>query len=172
MASEAYEGTRSNYEDAILLVFVGGIVVFMISLAGATSGYADILPEPVSGGDAMVVSFLAALGFTAAVLWFVRRRYKAILLRLKDWTLDLDVAFQMELSGIAPVDSQRSTIETMADAWKDLPSWLSARRKSSAYREPGTWLLIFALLGASLVPRHGGGDDALGRVGQRGVPSC
>jgi len=152
LASEAYEGTRSNYEDAMLLAIVGGIVVFMISLAGATLGYADILLEPVSVGDAMAVSFLAALGFTVAALWFVRRRYTAILLRLKDWMLDLDVAFQMEMSGIAPVDSQRSTIETMADAWKELPSWLSARRKSSAYREPGTWILILSLLSACWYP--------------------
>lgn len=152
LASEAYEGTRSNHQDAILLVAIGGIAVFMLSIAGALAGYVDIHRESTGLAWAIAVSIGATVAFVVAALWFVRRRYASILRRLKDWTRDLDGAFQMELSGTRPVDSQRSTIETLADAWKELPSWLSARKKSSAYREPGTWLVIFLLLNACWSP--------------------
>ena len=152
LASEAFEGTRSNYQDAIILVAVGSIIVFMISLAAAVGGYVDLLDRHVDVGDAMAISSGLAIAFAIAVFWLVRARYRGILFRLKDWTDDLEIAFQMEVTGVAPADFQRSNVEVLADALKELPSWLSARRKSSTFREPGIWLVIVSLVSVSWTP--------------------
>jgi len=156
LASEAYEGTRSNYQDAMLLVAVGSVIVFTASMAAAMWGYFNALLEPASVRDVLAISLVPTAIFTTVVVWLVRVRYREILPRLKDWKVDLDVAFQMEVNRVAPLDSQRSAVEIMADAWKELPTWLHARRKSSTYREPGTWLVIFALASASWWSLMGG----------------
>jgi hypothetical protein len=152
LATEAYEGTKSNYGDAILLVAVGCIVVFLISLLAAMSGFFGLLQGSMDVVDAMASSGAIAVAFGIAVVWLVRARYKRVLPGLKDWVADLEIAFQMEVSGVTPVDSQRSTIEILADASKELPAWLSARRKASAFREPGTWLVILALVTSAWSP--------------------
>lgn len=149
LASEAYEGTRSNYQDSILLVAVGGIMVFLISLMAAMSDFFGLLQGPVDVGFGMAVSGGLVMVFVAAFLWLARARYRRVLLDLRSWAVGLEAAFQMESSGTMPVDSQRSTIEILADAWKELPKWLSARRKSSMFREPGVWLVMFALVNSS-----------------------
>lgn len=147
LSSEAYEAAKSNHEDNIIILFVLGFIVLVVT---------DFVLVEINPGVSsrslptlFMISIAIASAFMLLLVWSLRRRAKPRLNELKGWATRLEGALMKETSLAKPGDEEQSVFELLSDAWNQVPKWMEIRRKSGLYREPGTWILIMGFAGLS-----------------------
>jgi len=145
LAAEAYEATRASYWDLL------GITALVGILAGVVFLFAGLLLSP--GPDAIqrattLLPPAAALGagVAAPLGMFVRRRVRPRLRESRVWAERLRAAIDPKTAG-APPPPGRSRFELLAEASRQVPGWLEARRRAGLSAEPGLFSLLWLLLG-------------------------
>lgn len=149
IAVEARESAVSSKEDWILAIFLVGFVIFLVVLVmgvawlpafGGLPSYVVPLAVSISVGAAFIV-----LG-----MHLLRRRTRPLIRDLATWSSRLSEALARETSLAAPSDPQPSSFEILVEAWKQVPLWVSVRRKAATYREPGDWMIIVGCVAMSV----------------------
>jgi hypothetical protein len=150
---EAYEASKSNYEDLILLSLLSGALAAAVVIF-STAYLGDAEEFNIDGDVVLYAGATAFLVPTVLSIFTVRRKLKPRLDDLRRWNGRLSYAAGCEAcppaDGMAP-DSQ---FELLAEASKEIPVWLEIRRKSRLAREPwGSTLMMYAILyGSILLP--------------------
>ncbi len=149
LVEEAYRGTDSAYQDYVLIdVIVIGLIGWLVLLV-------IIMQLPLFDfSNRLVYSALLALaisvvGCTIAV-FLTMKKLKPKVIALQRWVFRLDTAIVNELSNRMP-EGDESSIELLFSAFDEMPSWLSARRKTVLDRHPASYILslMLALWGSS-----------------------
>lgn len=145
LAREAFESAKSNYEDLIIIILVSGIAVFFGGFLAAWW----LRPPDTASSDwnlvPVVVGTMAMLVFALPSLWRTRSRYKKAIGRFEKSVSLLGGALASETSSLQPPDGSPSSIEIIAGAWDEVPSWLAARRRAGMLRHPSIWTAIVIL---------------------------
>lgn len=145
LAKEAHEAARDVYQGrlalAVLVTILGWFLLFL--------AFAAIFPEPDYSRRilraALIASGLAAaLGAGTAML--VHRTSREELTRQKRWGARLREAWMAEAAGEATHPEGPGPFELLLDASQEVPRWLDASRRAGMARDPGSWMLVFALL--------------------------
>lgn len=153
---EAYEASRSNYQDMMLLTLVVGMIaaaIAVVSIAFMDSAETinvdgDILPS---------VGIVAFAATTIASMFAVRWRLRPRLDDLGSWRSRLSYALEWEARPTADEMAASSQFELLVGASRKIPEWLEIRRKSMLAREPIASLLLMYLLLYGILLALGGG---------------
>ena len=144
LAAEASEVTQSSYEDMVLIVATGTMAVWMgifvlLFWYGTT--------ETLAGGTLGALLVATAVAGTFAVLSGLRTRrsYGPLLRDYRSWAEKLQKALARETGYWVQGEPEASSFELIAEACKEVPKWLEARRRGTLFREPGTSMVIFLL---------------------------
>jgi hypothetical protein len=142
MAMEAHEAAKSNYEDEVILSFIGSIAVFIF----AGVGLLYLLP---SGRDAGTTLFRVALalalaaGFGFAAIHYLRKTRRPRINEFKAWGERLRKVLDLETSAQVRGENSPSALELLLETSLELPKWEKARVQGAAYLYPGIWMIIF-----------------------------
>lgn len=143
IALETYEARRSDYQGYTLLVMMGCIMtailglIFIILLRG--HDVTDDLQWWLLG------SLAPTFAAFAAAFWALRRRMKPEIDALRGWVTRLEVQLAIETLE-SPLDDQDETsFEVLAAVGKELPEWLSRKRRSGSFFYPFTTMAIVVL---------------------------
>ncbi|MBN1678370.1 MAG: hypothetical protein JW880_07520 [Candidatus Thermoplasmatota archaeon] len=142
LSAEAYESTRSNYDDSLIIMAVVGLllgtVVGLLAFTQIDSSMRGII-SLVGGVTCAAVLF--------ALSWRrISARSRPLISEFKGWAAKLDAALSREVSGQNPPDGDPSAFEMIADVFKEMPKWLKARRRAGGFRQPMLWILEFIVL--------------------------
>jgi len=142
LSAEAYESTRSNYHDHLIITAVVGL------LAGTVVGLMAYMQidSSAKGLIALMAGMVCAAVLCAVSWWHVSNRSRPMISEFKGWSAKLDAALSREVSGQNPSDSDPSAFEMIADILKEMPKWLKARSRAGGFRQPLFWVLVFMLL--------------------------
>ena len=144
LAAEAYEGAQSSREDWVLFTMMMGMVLF----AGLVVASAVMLPDDIGFPERMyailLVSTAVPLFLVVASLRVLGQRTGAKIEALRSWSKRLDVALAREVARMTPSEGEPSSIELLADAWRQMPYWINVRRGAGIFRDPGDWFVILA----------------------------
>ena len=144
LASEAYEAEQSTYHDFMIMAVVCGIAAWGLIFIWAFTSSAD----PDFGrriGDANILSLTAGTVVAIIVGLAIRAGLRPRLLLLKGWADRLWGALATEVGWATRGESAPSTFELLSEASRELPRWFRSFRRGGLSREPGTWVVIFAV---------------------------
>jgi hypothetical protein len=145
LALEAYEARRSDYEDMVILSFVMGLFALLVALL--VSFYIGGWEGPDVNPLMAIVAGTVAFGFSTLLsVYLVRRKYSPQLDGLRSWNSALSAAFESEaLPAIGDV-TPHSSFELLAEASRELPTWVEIRRTSMMAREPlWSMLMVYSI---------------------------
>lgn len=144
LAEEAYESERSVYHDslavALFAAFLGWGLVFItvfLSLSDADASRRI--------GTANLVSVAAGIAAGAASVGLLRRRFRPRLRRLADWNERLQNALAREAHREEAAPSAESAFEVLAEATREVPSWIDASRRAGMSRDPAIGFLVLVM---------------------------
>lgn len=147
LAAEAYEAERSSYQDAVALLLFGAIVVGFLAFVGFLVWSSE--PDWSSRLTASILlAGLFASAFAVSIGLLIRRRYRPRLLRYRSWVDRLRTGLAREAALSEAPEVGPSTFELLAEASREVPTWLAVTRRSWHGR-PADQLLIFALGGVA-----------------------
>jgi hypothetical protein len=143
LSAEAYEATKSNYDDGIIVLgLMGALLLAVLTLVSWF-----YLPSDSSGQDrgtvSLLIGFAGAAAFTVLAWRWLMARMKPRIQELRSWAARLEAALSREVTSSKPPQDEPSSFELVAESYREIPKWLHARRKGGMYREPGDWVLIF-----------------------------
>lgn len=143
IALETYEARRSDYHDYVLLLVMGCIAAAVLGLILLLMHHdSPIAPE---FGLWLLGSAAAASAAALSGIWMLRRRMTPEIDHLREWVERLELQLVVE-SMETPLDEQSETsFEVLAAVGKELPGWLSSRRRSGSFFHPWTSMLILVL---------------------------
>jgi uncharacterized membrane protein len=142
LSAEAYESTKSNYHDHVVITVVVGLLVGTVV---ALTTYLQI-DSSARGIIALMAGIVCATVFCFVSWRQVSKRSKPMISEFKGWSAKLDAALSREVSGQSPSDNDSSAFEMIADILKEMPKWLKARRRAGGFRQPVFWVIVFVLL--------------------------
>ncbi len=141
---EAYEATKSNRDDMLVLSVASGLLSMIVTVFSLL--HFDATYEvAVHGAVALFAGVVAFVTPVALSYVLVRRRYMPKLGRLKAWGDALSSAFESEGHPTGGEITPDSHFELLAEASGEVPGWLKIRRKSMLAREPG-WTMVMLWL--------------------------
>ena len=153
---EAYEASKSNYQDMMLLTLVVG----MLAAAVAVVSIAHLDGAEVIEVDRDILPAVGIIAFavtTIVSMFAVRWRLRPRLDDLGDWRSRLSYALKWEARPIEDEMAASSQFELLVGASKKIPEWLEIRRRSMLAREPVASMLLMYLLLYGIVLATGGG---------------
>jgi hypothetical protein len=141
LAAEAYEATQSRYEDRWLLLGFGAVLLWLILLVTLGVGPHSTL----TGNPAYLLIIPSAITLAILVpsVWSTRKWFKPRIDDYREWADRLRKALEKETVHETTESPESSAFELIAQAYRQVPTWLEARRKGSFSRESGAWMLIF-----------------------------
>lgn len=143
VALETYEARRSDYHGYVLLYVTGCIMATVLGLI-LLLFYHDSQGIP-EFGLWLAGSAAAASAAVLSGLWALKRRMSPEIEHLRGWVERLELQLVAE-SMETPLDEQSETsFEVLAAVGKELPGWLSGRRRSGSFFHPWTSMLILVL---------------------------
>jgi len=142
LAAEAYEATQSRYEDRWLTLGSGAVFLWMIALVTLSVGLQDSILAHNPAYLLIIPSAITIAIFVPSV-WSTRKWFKPRIHDYREWADRLRKALEKETVHETTESPESSAFELIAQAYRQVPTWLEARRKGSFSREPGAWMLIF-----------------------------
>jgi len=145
LAAEAYEARKSNRQDVFAILLLVGIVLFLVlfvAILMTIDGFDDFAQMGLAATLAVVGAAALTAPLALVALHFSGRKVK----EFEFWARQLRDALQRETEASPMEDGERTSVELLLDAWKELPKWMEARMKTGHLREPGTWIVISILL--------------------------
>lgn len=168
MAKEAYEATKSNYEDEVILSLIGSMAIFIATMLGFL--FAD--PQEFDIGAAfpeVALSLVLAASFGFLTIHYLRKTRLPRIKELMVWEEKLGRRLELETSAREHEGVEPSTLELLLEASLELPNWQKARVRGGLYLYPGTWLLIvtcaFLIYGGVTAILSASGNSSLTLIG-------
>jgi hypothetical protein len=144
LAAEAYEATQSRYEDRLLVLAFSAISLWMVLLVTLGVG----LQDTILGRDyayLLIIPSAVTIAILVPSVWSSRRWFRPRIHDYREWADRLCNALEKETTHETMESPESSAFELIAKAYRQVPTWLEARRKGCFSREPGAWMLIFTL---------------------------
>jgi len=142
LAAEAFEATQSSYEDRWLEIGFGAFSLWSIVAVTLGVGLHDSILAHNPAYLLIIPSAITTAIFVPAV-WSTRKWFKPRIRDYREWADRLRRALEKETANETTESLEPSAFELIAQAYRQVPTWLDARRKGSFSREPGAWMLIF-----------------------------
>lgn len=141
LASEALEWEREARQNAIGLIVIGSIVVWVVTLF-ALAAFVPTIPQ------ALLVDFLfatlAAASATTLGAWAVYRHSRPMIRELEQDTESYRAALASEVFGAPTPRTTRGGLELLLYAAQRSPRWREIRRRRRRWHDPWTGFTIFA----------------------------
>ena len=141
LASEALEWEREARQNAVGLIVIGSIVLWVATLFSLAT-----LVPPIPG--ALVLDFLLATvaSASAAALgsWAVYRHSRPVVLELQQDAETYRAALVNEVFGGSTPQATRGGLELLLHAAQRSPRWREIRRRRKRWHDPWTGFTIFA----------------------------
>lgn len=145
LAAEAYASERERYQNSQALIIIAAITVWFLLFLGLSSmsADADFNRRMLSAAG---LAFAATLSVSIPGGWLVRRFRRGQIVRLQEWTVQLQDALRLESAPQAKADREGSSLELLLKSHGEVPRWLDAARRASMSVDPMGWWAVFAMV--------------------------
>lgn len=149
LASEALDWEREARQNAILLILVGSLALWVLTLFGL----AVFLP-PVPERLALAVLTATLVSAVAALTgsWFISRRLVPLIRELERDAEAYREAVAREVYGVPAPEGTRGKLELLLDAAQRSPRWREIRRRHRLWQDPWAGFTIFMCAYAAFFP--------------------
>lgn len=145
LAAEAYVAERETYQNSQALLILAAITVWFLLFLGLSSmsADADVNRRLLTAAG---WAFAATLSVSIPGGWLIRRLRRGQVVRLREWTVQLQDALRLESAPRAKADRGGSSLELLLKSHGEVPRWLDAARRASMSVDPMGWWVVFAMV--------------------------